>query len=66
MLLGAYFVLLVGISFATNSRSTFADAVPTIGICVLLAKGLGRIDMRRRGAVTRRARGRNAGRDHGR
>ncbi len=45
--LGAYFVALVIISFATNSRSTFADAVPTVGICVLLALGIGRIDMKR-------------------
>ncbi len=47
MALGGYFVLLIGISFATNSRSTFADAVPTIGICVLMGKALGRIDFRR-------------------
>ncbi|MEP7098956.1 MAG: hypothetical protein ABI781_00510 [Burkholderiales bacterium] len=45
--LGLYFAALVGISFATNSRSTFADAVPTVGICVLLAKALGRLDLRR-------------------
>ncbi|MBC8057620.1 MAG: hypothetical protein H7Y61_13680 [Rhizobiales bacterium] len=42
-----YFAALVGISFATNSRSTFADAVPTIGICVLSALALGRIDVKR-------------------
>lgn len=47
LLLAGYFVLLIGISFATNSRSTFADAVPTIGICVLCAQALGRIDIRR-------------------
>jgi len=45
--LGLYFALLVGISFATNSRSTFADAVPTVGICVLIAKAIGRMDLRR-------------------
>lgn len=45
--LGIYFAMLVGISFATNSRSTFADAVPTIGICFLIALGLGRIDFKR-------------------
>ena len=45
--LGLYFAILVGISFATNSRSTFADAVPTIGICVLIAKAIGRMDLRR-------------------
>ncbi len=45
--LAAYFAALVGISFATNSRSTFADAVPTIAICALLAQGLGLIDFRR-------------------
>lgn len=45
--LGAYFALLVGISFATNSRSTFADAVPTVGICMLVALALGRLDLRR-------------------
>jgi hypothetical protein len=33
----AYFLLLVLLSFATNSRSTFADSVPTVGICVLMA-----------------------------
>ena len=43
----AYFVVLIGVSFATNSRSTFADAIPTVGICVLLAVGLGRLDLRR-------------------
>lgn len=42
-----YFALLVGISFATNSRSTFADALPTIGICLLIAQALGRVDLRR-------------------
>jgi hypothetical protein len=47
ILLAIYFVGLIGISFATNSRSTFADAVPTIGACVLLAIGVGRIDIRR-------------------
>lgn len=47
ILLGGYFAALVVISFATNSRSTFADAVPTIGICVLLAAGLGRLDLKR-------------------
>ncbi len=45
--LGIYFLCLVGVSFATNSRSTFADAVPTVGICILLAKGVGRIDFRK-------------------
>jgi hypothetical protein len=45
--LALYFVALVGISFATNSRSTFADAVPTIGVCALLAIGLGRVELRR-------------------
>ena len=45
--LASYFVVLIGISFATNSRSTFADAVPTIGMCVLSAQALGRIDFRR-------------------
>ena len=45
--LGAYFVALVVISFATNSRSTFADAIPTIGVSMLLATGLGRIDWKR-------------------
>ncbi|MEP7100167.1 MAG: hypothetical protein ABI781_06640 [Burkholderiales bacterium] len=45
--LALYFVALVGISFATNSRSTFADAVPTIGICLLTATALGRFDIRR-------------------
>ena len=47
LLLGGYFVGLVVISFATNSRSTFADAIPTIGICALIAVGLGRMDLRR-------------------
>lgn len=37
----AYFALLVGISFATNSRSTFADAIPTIGVCMLVAAAFG-------------------------
>jgi hypothetical protein len=45
--LALYFLALVGISFATNSRSTFADAVPTIGICLLTATALGRFDIRR-------------------
>ncbi len=45
--LGGYFVALVIISFATNSRSTFADAIPTVGVCLLLAAGLGRIDLKR-------------------
>jgi hypothetical protein len=45
--LALYFLALVGISFATNSRSTFADAVPTIGICLLIATALGRFDIRR-------------------
>lgn len=45
--LGLYFLLLVGISFATNSRSTFADAIPTVGICLLLATALGRFDLKR-------------------
>lgn len=45
--LALYFLALVGISFATNSRSTFADAVPTVGICLLTATALGRFDIRR-------------------
>lgn len=45
--LGLYFVGLVVISFATNSRSTFADALPTVGICFLIAMALGRIDFKR-------------------
>ncbi len=45
--LAAYFTALVAISFATNSRSTFADAIPTVGICALVALALGRLDMRR-------------------
>jgi hypothetical protein len=45
--LALYFMALVGISFATNSRSTFADAVPTVGICLLIATALGRFDIRR-------------------
>jgi hypothetical protein len=42
-----YFGGLVVISFATNSRSTFADAIPTVGICVLVATALGRSGLRR-------------------
>lgn len=42
-----YFVLLVLISFATNSRSTFADAIPTMAIALLMAVGMGRLDLRR-------------------
>ena len=45
--LGLFFIGLVVISFATNSRSTFADAVPTLGLCVLIATGLGRSQLRR-------------------
>ena len=45
--LGGYFAALVAISFATNSRSTFADSIPTIGICFLIALAFDRIDFRR-------------------
>lgn len=41
-----YFCLLVVVSFATNSRSTFADALPTIAICMLVAAAFGRLDLR--------------------
>ena len=41
-----YFIALVVISFATNSRSTFADAIPTIGICLLIASATGRFSLR--------------------
>lgn len=41
--LAGYFCLLVGASFLTNSRSTFADSIPTIGVCLLLALGYGAI-----------------------
>jgi hypothetical protein len=44
--LAAYFVGLVIISFATNSRSTFADAVPTIGICMLIGSAWGLFSLR--------------------
>ncbi len=39
----AYFALLVGISFLSNSRSTFADAIPTVGVALLIALGFGAI-----------------------
>ena len=45
--LAFYFLGLVGISFATNSRSTFADAIPTIGLCLLVATALGRFSLKR-------------------
>lgn len=41
--IAAYFVLLVIVSFATNSRSTFADAIPTIGVCMLIAASFGHL-----------------------
>lgn len=44
--LAAYFCGLVLLSFATNSRSTFADAIPTIGICVLMALACNALDLR--------------------
>ena len=50
--LAAYFVLLVGISFATNSRSTFADTIPTVAIFALIARSQGRLDLRRIGPGT--------------
>jgi hypothetical protein len=42
-----YFMILIGISFATNSRSTFADALPQIAICMLCAQAYGRLDLHR-------------------
>ena len=50
--LGAYFVMLVGISFATNSRSTFADTIPTIAIFALISRSQGLLDLRRIGPGT--------------
>ena len=47
-----YFVALVGISFATNSRSTFADAIPTVLICMLIARSQGRLDLSKVSPVT--------------
>lgn len=41
--LAAYFAVLVGVSFITNSRSTFADAIPTVGICILVTLAYGLI-----------------------
>ena len=50
--LALYFAALVAISFATNSRSTFADAIPTVALCALVAQALGRLDLRRVGLPT--------------
>lgn len=45
--LGLFFLGLVVISFATNSRSTFADAIPTVGICLLISTAIGRSQLKR-------------------
>lgn len=41
-----YFCALIVLSFATNSRSTFADSVPTVGICVLMATSYNAFSLR--------------------
>lgn len=42
----AYFGVLIVLSFATNSRSTFADSIPIVGICVLMATSYNAFSLR--------------------